>query len=84
MTRGINDRLCDDSEFSRFVVASLNRHSQCDWGEMSIEDKAANDVAFKDAEGRIFSAFTASDNTKIWIITEDDRSATTVLFPSEY
>ena len=59
-----------------------------DLGELCDEDKALNDEALNDPDcgGRIFSAYVNSDNEnwRIWIITESDRSATTVLFPDEY
>lgn len=67
---------------SDFVRTSLSRHSQGDWGELCDEDKALNNEAVKDGS-RILSAYS-HDNEKIWVITESDRSCTTVLFPSEY
>lgn len=62
---------------------SLLRHLLGDWGDLDPEDKAANDQALID-EGRLFSAYHSASGTKFWIITEADRSATTVLLPSEY
>ncbi len=63
----------------------LKRHYTGDWGDLSAEDKRANDTAVKSGEGRVFSAYVLPDGvTKIWIITEADRSATTVLLPSDY
>lgn len=67
---------------SDFVRGSLSRHSQGDWGELCDEDKALNNEAVKEGN-RILSAYS-HDNEKIWIITESDRSCTTVLFPNEY
>ena len=61
----------------------LKRHVTGDWGEMSDEDKAENEFSV-DKELRIFSAYTLPDQTKLWVITEADRSATTLLLPSEY
>ena len=61
----------------------LNRHVSGDWSEMSDEDKRENEFSV-DKELRIFSAYHLSDGTRIWIITEADRSATTLLLPSEY
>ena len=57
-------------------------HSQRDWGEVSEEDKAANDRAVENEE-RILSAYDAENGTRFLVITEADRSATTVLLPEE-
>ena len=81
-TRDINDRIADDTLFAKFVMKSLKRHSNCDWGELSDEDKGENDFSL-DKHLRLFSAYQQND-WKIWIITEADRSVTTVLFPEEY
>ena len=43
-TRGVNDRVAVDAPFAKFVVESLNRHANCDWGELSAEDKRENDL----------------------------------------
>ena len=61
----------------------LVRHALGDWGERCDEDRQANDEAVAD-DLRILSAYRLNDGTKIWIITEADRSATTVLLPEEY
>lgn len=61
----------------------LKRHANHDWGEVCEEDKREND--FSVAHGlRILSAYQLKDATRIWIITEADRSSTTILLPSEY
>ena len=64
------------------IHAGLARHVRCDWGELDEEDKRANDFAVN-RRLRIFSAYRAG-SLKYWIITEADRSATTVLLPEEY
>lgn len=66
----------------------LVRHVAGDWGEMSDDDRKANDEAIKDG-GRIFSAYMTKAGVKVWVITEaeDDngqRAATTLLLPDEY
>jgi hypothetical protein len=61
----------------------LPRHQCGDWGELDAEDKAENDFSIRN-NLRLLSAYRAPDGTKFWIITEADRSATTVLLPSEY
>jgi hypothetical protein len=61
----------------------LARHVTGDWGDMTGEDKQANNEALQDG-GRIFSAYKLVDDHKLWIITEADRSVTTILLLSEY
>jgi hypothetical protein len=61
----------------------LQRHASGDWGELCEEDKQENEFSLKQGF-RILSAYRLSDGTKLWIITEADRSATTLLLPSEY
>jgi len=82
-TRGVNDKVADDEKFAKFVTDSLKRHAKGDWGDMCQEDKAENELALGKYL-RIFSAYEAEGLPKIWIITEADRSATTILFPEEY
>jgi hypothetical protein len=68
----------------KFSLGSLlTRHKRGDWGDLEAEDKAANDAAVKDGD-RILSAYVMVDGTKFWIITEADRSVTTILLPEEY
>lgn len=82
-TRGVNERLTEDEEFAKFVMNSLKRHSRGDWGDdLGDADKKLNDEALKNG-GRLFSAYKNGVD-KIWIITEADKTATTVLFPEEY
>nr|MBA2637786.1 hypothetical protein [Solirubrobacterales bacterium] len=54
-----------------------------DWGEVDEEDKAANERSLKEGT-RLLSAYHLKDGTKVWLITEADRSATTLLLPQEY
>ncbi len=60
----------------------LSRHICGDWGDMTSDDKQYNDEALTDGS-RIFSAYQF-DTVKFWVITEADRSATTILLPEEY
>ena len=62
---------------------ALNRHSHGDWGDVVEEDWRVNDQALQNGE-RLLSVYHTLSGTKFWIITEADRSATTVLLPSEY
>jgi hypothetical protein len=61
----------------------LRRHSWGDWGDVCAEDSAANERAL-DEGTRIFSVYHTSADVKLWVITEADRSSTTILLPSEY
>ena len=58
------------------------RHVTGDWGDMADEDKATNDEAVKDEE-RIHSVYNVGPG-RIWVITEWDRSVTTILLPEDY
>ena len=64
------------------VAQILSRHSSGDWGEVDKHDWNANNQALQDGS-RLLSAYTVR-GTKIWVITEADRSVTTVLLPSDY
>lgn len=61
----------------------LSRHVSGDWGLVSKEDAKENEFSLTH-NLRILSAYRLSNKTKIWIITEYDRSATTILLPEEY
>ena len=61
----------------------LARHVRGDWGDLGKEDKAENDLSVKQGF-RILSAYRLRTGVKVWVITEADRSATTLLLPSEY
>lgn len=66
------------------VVKLLRRHGAGDWGDISPSDAALNDQALTDGT-RLLSAYLLRDSvTKVWVITEADRAATTVLMPDEY
>jgi hypothetical protein len=68
-----------DEEASFF----LNQHALGNWGVVSSDDAALNDQALRD-ETRIFSAYLLQSGVRIWIISEADRSATTVFLPDQY
>lgn len=65
------------------VLTYLHRHLQGDWGDLCDEDRRANDAALRD-DDRLLSSYTVSPTQKLWIITEYDRSVTTLLLPDEY
>lgn len=81
-TRGIANEAENSPVFAQEIAAAFNRYQQKDWGDLCQEDKELNDQAIQ-SEGRILAAYQTSKG-KIWIITERDRSATTILFPEEY
>lgn len=83
-TRAVADRMQADKMFEKFVYSSLGRYIDGDWGSMDDSDKALNDNAVKTGESRILAAYVDQTDTTIWIITEWDRSVTTILFPSDY
>jgi hypothetical protein len=61
----------------------LARHEAGDWGEVATEDWEENELSVREGF-RILSVYTLSTGVKIWVITEADRSATTLLLPEEY
>jgi len=61
----------------------LARHGAGDWGTVCADDAALNDQALIDGD-RVLSAYELGDKTRLWIITECDRSATTLLLPEEW
>ena len=65
------------------VSAALMRHRSGDWGTVGDEDWRANDYAAEHGE-RILSVYRAELGETFWVITEADRSVTTVLLPDEY
>ena len=65
------------------VIQAIPRHLSGDWGEVNNTDKLANNFAVKN-ELRIVSAYKDSDGIKFWIITEADRSCTTVMLSGDY
>ncbi len=64
-------------------AALLSRHRAGDWGEVWAADWRANDEARRQG-GRLLSAYTTATGVRLWVITEADRSVTTVLLPEEY
>lgn len=67
----------------RDVVMALGSHRSGDFGVVCDEDKALNEEAVETGD-RILSAYIDRNGIKFWIITEWDRSVTTILLPSEY
>jgi hypothetical protein len=63
--------------------ALLLRHQTGDWGDLDNEDKSTNDRSVNTG-GRILSSYKVKPGVPVWVITEWDRSSTTILLPSEY
>lgn len=82
VTAGIHAKLESNPTFYRDVMDALRRYSSYDWGELAREDIESNNHALLYGE-RILAAYDTCEG-RIWIITEWDRSVTTMLFPDEY
>ena len=63
--------------------AYLSRHVTGDWGDLGATDAAENALSLREGF-RLLSAYALPDGTRLWVITEADRSATTLLLPDEY
>lgn len=84
MTAGVIQKVDNDPDFAAFILSCMVRYKKNDWGTLDKEDKAENDRALVLGNRLLAAYIYPADNTKIWIITEWDRSVTTILFPSEY
>jgi hypothetical protein len=65
------------------VLEFIQRHATGDWGDVCEEDRKENELSLKHGF-RLISVYSLNDGTKIWIISEANRSATTLLLPEEY
>ncbi len=65
------------------LLSCFSRHLCCDWGDVSPVDRRSNDQALRN-EKRLLSSYKSGAGVRFWIITEADRSATTILLPSDY
>jgi hypothetical protein len=65
------------------VFRAIGRHIRGDWGEVGEEDRKENELSLSKGF-RLLSVYTATNGVKFWIITEADRSSTTVLLPEDY
>lgn len=81
-TPGAIQALGDESALAN-AAALLDRHMAGDWGAICQEDSDSNTLALARG-GRIMSVYDGPDGATIWIITEADRSVTTLLLPEEY
>lgn len=83
ITRGVNEKIMRNSLFAKFIVESFSKYLRDDWGDIPESDKAMNDLATKNNDDRIVARYNNMYGD-IYIITEWDRSATTILFVEEY
>jgi hypothetical protein len=65
------------------IPAALARHAKGDWGDVDEADRKENELSLEKGF-RLLSVYKDRGGTKFWIITEADRSATTVLLPEDY
>jgi hypothetical protein len=65
------------------ILVAMSRHVRGDWGTLDAEDLQSNERALAHG-GRLFSAYLSNAGVKFWVITEADRSVTTVLLPEDY
>lgn len=72
-----------DSLSQSDILTALRRHAAGDWGDVSDEDRQENELSLEEGL-RLLSVYHSAGGTKFWIITEADRSSTTVLLPEDY
>jgi hypothetical protein len=84
VTRNIFNNMTESDDFAQEIKKVLNRYVKADFSDMeSKDDIKMNEDAIKNGDDRIFAIYQTSKG-KIYIITEWDRSVTTILYPSEY
>jgi hypothetical protein len=92
MTRAVNDAIADHTPFAEFALETIRRHASGDWGELPAEDWRENELSIERGF-RLLSSYPLPEaitrtldapNDRLWVITEADRSVTTLLWPSEY
>ena len=88
ITRSVSDLVSISDKFSSFAMKCIFGHKACNWGDLDPEGIECNNLALTFG-ARIISSYTIPfsfgfDQSKVWIITEADRSSTTILFPSDY
>lgn len=78
MTKGVDSSIATDE-----IVVALVRHARGDWGNVCDEYRQTNEESLTRGF-RLLSEYRSLERTKFWIITEADRSRTTILLPEEY
>lgn len=82
-TRGIAEETKESEEFKKEINKALKKYMSCDWGDTCQEDQELNNNAVINENDRIIAKYKTSKGD-IFIITEDDRRRTTILFADEY
>lgn len=83
MTNGISNKMAESEKFASEITDCFKRYIVRDWGDMCDEDKEMNDKALGTGAARVLAAYDTSEG-RVYIITEQDRSYTTILFANEY
>lgn len=83
VTKSIADRITDNNVFAKQVNDFFGAFLKKDWGDLSKDDKEINDQNAESGIGSLMGAYETCEG-RIWIMTEHDRSVTTILFPYEY
>lgn len=87
-TSGVANQSSEDPIFAYNIRIILNRYLKGDWGDLCDDDKKLNNNAVESGDDRILAAYNVpnsqAETNKVYIITEWDRSVTTVLFANEY
>lgn len=83
MTRGIANKIAENELFSKQLNYFFGQYLEKDWGDVSEDDKEMNDLNAESGIGSLMGAYNTCEG-RIWIMTEHDRSVTTILFPEEY
>ena len=84
VAKGVDEKLKEDRSFSVFVQVSIGRYVHRDWGQTCDEDAKANNRAIQNGE-RILAVYRQpKTGITIRIITEANRSVTTIMFPDEH
>ncbi len=65
------------------ILSGIQRHQAGDWGDVNEHDRKENELSLKEGF-RLWSVYHAANGMKFWLITEADRSFTTVLLPEDY
>lgn len=78
ITPGALEKLSQDD-----LLKAIRRHQAGDWGDVGEHDKGENELSLQEGF-RLFSVYHSESGLKFWVITEADRSITTVLFPEDY
>ena len=89
MTSAVRAAVIASDNFRSFVYQAMEMYTRCDWGNLTSDnERELNDEAVKCGGGRIFASYACSwvpdEIDTIYIITEADRSVTTIMFPEDY